>query len=136
MKRVLCMIIGILGVTGCMSKTITKQGSFQNQQGNEIQVTIKQQKDQIIEVMLDELEQGVSKKQQKEAYGMKQASPIQKEWYEQIEALEQYVEQNGVEAIALDEAGKATNEELRSVCSIRIDAFLKAMKETKEKQDS
>lgn len=51
-----------------------------------------------------------TKKSLKEEYGMKVASPIGKEWYEQINALEAYiVENDGVSTIELNDSGKIDN---------------------------
>lgn len=51
-----------------------------------------------------------TKKSLKEDYGMKAASPIGKEWYEQVAALEAFiVENDGVSSIELSDAGKIDN---------------------------
>lgn len=63
---------------------------------------------------------------------MKQASKIGKEWYEQIDFLEKYIEKKGVDSIKLNKEGKAENNDVTSGCTIRIDGFLKAVKEAEK----
>ena len=65
-------------------------------------------------------------------YGMVayNASPIGKEWFEQIDALEEYVvgmTVDEVKAIALDDAGKATDDDLKAGCTIGVKDYLAAL---------
>lgn len=76
-----------------------------------------------------------SKKEIKDGYGMKKASAIGKEWFEQIDALEKYA----VGKTAADVAGMKTMkkddhhqavpdvEELKSGCTMDVGAFLAAL---------
>lgn len=70
-----------------------------------------------------------TKKQLQNSYGMKQASSIGKEWYEQVLFFEDYVKTHGIENIRIDEKGKAVNEDLKTGCTIRIDTFIEAIKQ-------
>ena len=76
-----------------------------------------------------------SKKELKEEYNMKVASPIGKEWYEQIDALEKY----SVGKAAADVVGMKTYtngdhdnvpdvEELKSSCTMSSGDFLQSLK--------
>ena len=61
-----------------------------------------------------------------EAYGMKKASAIGKEWYEQADAFATYVVGKTVEeikGIAIDESGHATEEDLVSSVTVGIEDF-------------
>lgn len=76
---------------------------------------------------------GVSKKDLGDKYGMKKASTIEKEWYEQVEFLENYILENGVDSIKLNDEGKAENEDLKSGCTISISNMVEAVKEAEAK---
>ena len=82
-------------------------------------------------VVSDQAAEGTTKKHLKEAYGMKDASPIKKEWYEQIEGLEAWLvgktadEVSGMEL----EEGKPKDADLLSTTTITIDAYQKAVSE-------
>jgi len=61
-----------------------------------------------------------------EDYGMKKASAIGKEWYEQADAFAAYVVGKTVEeikGIAVDESGHATSEDLVSSVTVGIEDF-------------
>ena len=80
-----------------------------------------------------------TKKEKKDAYGMKKASEIGKEWYEQIEALEEALIGKTLEEVnnfELTETGHAADADLVSSVSISINGFLevvaKAMEVAKE----
>ncbi len=71
-----------------------------------------------------------SKQELKEEYGMGKASSIEKEWYEQANALAEYVEGKTVEevkAIAVDEAGVPTEADLVSSVTIKINPYKEAI---------
>ena len=74
-----------------------------------------------------------SKRAMGDTYGMKQASPIKKEWYEQADAFDAYaVGKTAAELqkTALTDDGKT---DAISTCTISIDAMLKnAVKAAKE----
>jgi hypothetical protein len=68
-----------------------------------------------------------SKQQLKEEYGMKGASGIGKEWYEQANALAAYVvgkTVDEVKGIAINEEGAATDAELAASVTVGIDGYL------------
>lgn len=73
-----------------------------------------------------------TKKELKEDYNMKAASGIGKEWYEQAEAMEQYVigkTADEVEGIAVDEDTKPTDADLLSSVTIKIGSYVEAIAE-------
>ena len=77
-------------------------------------------------VMADDFK---TKKELKEDYGMKAASKIGKEWYEQAEALEQYVigkTAGEVAGIAVNEEGKAADSDLAASVTVSIGGYQEA----------
>jgi hypothetical protein len=81
------------------------------------------------EITTDLSAQFVSKKELGDAYGMKAASPIGKEWFEQAKALEDYVigkKIDEVKGIALD-GGKATDADLTSSVTMTISDMISAI---------
>lgn len=66
-----------------------------------------------------------TKKEKKEDYGMKGVSPIGLEWYEQIDAFEQWAVGKTADEIAagIDEAGTATDADLAAGCTIYAGGF-------------
>ena len=71
-----------------------------------------------------------SKKELGDAYGMGAASGIGKEWYEQVEALEQYAmgkTVNEINGIQTDEAGYVQDEALNTSVTISITDFQAAI---------
>ena len=75
-----------------------------------------------------------TKREKEDAYGMKSASPIGKEWFEQAEGFEQWAVGKTLDEVLntpteLDGAHTvATDEDLKSVTTISIDGMLAAVK--------
>ena len=133
MKKVICLTLCALMFAGCSSnsKADIKEGkaTYTNDKGEVTTAKVKLKNGD-----LDETAQGKdkSKKALGNDYQMKQASKIGKEWYEQIDFLEKYIEKKGVDSIKLNKEGKAENNDVTSGCTIRIDGFLKAVKEAEK----
>lgn len=72
-----------------------------------------------------------TKKQKLEDYGMKSASPIQKEWYEQVDAFEKWAVGKTADEIkaCVDETGYATDADLKAGCTIWAGNFVKVVSE-------
>lgn len=70
-----------------------------------------------------------TKKELKEAYNMKGASPIEKEWYEQAAAYEAWARGKSAEEIkgAVDGEGYPTDEDLLAGCTITVSAIVAAV---------
>lgn len=71
-----------------------------------------------------------SKQELKEEYGMGKASAIDKEWYEQANALSEYVKGKTVEevkGISVDEKGVTTEPDLISSVTIKINPYKEAI---------
>ncbi len=76
-----------------------------------------------------------TKKELGEKYGMKAASGIGKEWYEQAKAMEEYVigkTAQEVKGIAVDESTKATDADLLAGVTIKIGSYKEAIAEAAE----
>lgn len=89
----------------------------------------------IVDCQIDELsassaEESVSLKTKGELgneYGMKEYSGIGKEWFEQVNALEEYCKgktKSEIMGIAIDENGKATDETLKGSATIAISGLI------------
>jgi len=109
------------------NKVIAFEFGYTNQNGPQftwVEVTTND-KGKVVEIFLDVVqstsvkdEEGVvtgftwnekSKKELKEEYGMKVASAIDKEWYEQAAAIEAFILENGPDAVSVDENGYIDN---------------------------
>lgn len=138
MKKTICLALCALMFAGCNSnsKADVKEGkgTYTNDKGEVTTAKVKMKNNDIEEVDIDETAQGKdkSKKELGNDYQMKQASKIGKEWYEQIDFLEKYIEKKGVDSIKLNKEGKAENNDVISGCTIRIDGFVKAVKEAEK----
>ena len=67
-----------------------------------------------------------SKKELKENYNMKGASPIQKEWYEQAAAFETWAKGKTADEIkaGADETGAVTDADLKAGCTINVSSIV------------
>ena len=89
-------------------------------------------RDCVIDQLTEYEDRLVSKNQLGETYGMKQASPIGKEWNEQAAAFSAYVtgmRLEEVQSIELDEEGKATDPVLISSATIDLRKFVQGVEE-------
>lgn len=108
----------------------TSNTAYVDHDGAEISATVTKKDGKITGITLDEVtEDGDSKKDLGDDYNMKKASVIGKEWYEQIEFLENYVLEHGVDAVKMDADGYPENEDVRSGCTINIKPFMEAIDE-------
>lgn len=76
-----------------------------------------------------------TKKEKQDAYNMKGASPIGKEWFEQIEALENHLvgkNLDEVKGIELDENTVVTDEDLLASVTIKVAGYLEAVTKAME----
>lgn len=134
MKKLAALVL-LCGVVlaGCSS---AKEGSASvtGSNGDVTTATVKVDGDKITSVSIDtkQKDSDKTKKELKEQYNMKKDSPIKKEWYEQVLTLENYIKENGVDAIKLNNEGKATNEDLVTGCTISISDMVDAVKEAQK----
>jgi outer membrane murein-binding lipoprotein Lpp len=110
-----------------------KTGSVEDSEGNTIIAELTYKDGKLEKVSLDKIDaDGNSTKEAADAYGMKDASPIGKEWYEQIEYLEDYILKNGVDSVKLDDSGYAEEEDVLSGCTINLSAYMEAIDKAEE----
>jgi len=134
MKKVLILGLGMLLCACSASQTLESEGTYTSSKGEITTAKVTFEGDKIKKIELDETTGGTSKKSLGDSYDMTQASGIGKNWKDQVAYLEDYIEKNGMDAITVNEEGKAENEDLKSGCTISIDAYLKAIQNAKDKQ--
>ena len=119
-KQVMMLGLSVL-LCGCGGKSVEKEGTgtYTNDSGEKTTARVKLKNDKIAEVEIDETAKGKdkTKKELGEDYGMKQASPIKKEWNEQIAFTAKYVEKHGIDKIKLNQDGKAENNDVEGCTS-------------------
>ena len=112
------------------SSEATVTGSY----GSETTAVLTKQDGKLTGVSIDVVdESGNSKKDAKEDYDMKKASPIGKEWYEQVDFLENYILEHGVDSVKLDADGYAESEDVKSGCTINLKDIMEAVDEANAK---
>ena len=80
--------------------------SAKDKNGDYATAEITVQGDDVVAINLDETKEGKSKKELGDKYGMKAASKkAKKEWDEQVEFLENYIEKNGLDKVEMNDAG-------------------------------
>lgn len=135
-KQWLFLALSVM-LAACGSKSAVEKkgsGSYTNDNGEKTTAKVTLKDDKIASVDIDETAKGKdkTKKQLGDAYGMKEASPIKKEWNDQVTYFEKYVAKHGVDKIRLNKDGQAENNDVRSGCTIRVEGFLKAIDEAKK----
>ena len=101
----------------------------------EIKVEVEMNGEDVVSVSIDETEGGVSKKEQKEEYGLKRASSIGKEWHEQIAFLEGYLAEHGAQDLLYDEQGRALNADVLSGCTISIQKYVETYQQALDEEN-
>jgi hypothetical protein len=102
-------------ITGCMIDGIQSKISYSTEG----------------KITTDLTEELKTKNELKEEYGMKKASGIGKEWYEQAEAFAKYAVGKTpaeIASIAVDEQGYALSTDMKASVTIKIGDFLEAIK--------
>ena len=72
-----------------------------------------------------------TKKELGDNYGMRSVSSINKEWYEQVRAFEEYcvgLDATGINSIMISSDGKSDADALRAGCTIKISSLMRAAK--------
>lgn len=132
--KMLLMFALLVALCGCGKENkIESEGAYKNSNGETATAKVTFVDEKIKDVYLDETTKNTTKKALKDAYNMREASSIGKNWDEQIAFLENYIKRNGIENIQLDASGKATNEDILTGCTISIDGFIKAIEDAKSK---
>ena len=128
MKKLSVLMVALL-LAACSSNggstgTAVKEGSASiGEEANKTVASVKLEGDKIIELSIDQYQDGQSKMELGADYNMKGASEIKKEWNEQIEFLADYIKENGTD-IAINEEGKPTDAEVLTGCTVGIENIL------------
>lgn len=131
----------ILLLTGCSSGATAESrlGMAINGEGEDRSVTVcaltLDDQGRIARVLWDAQEGPDSKRQLGDRYGMKSASPIGREWHQQVAALEEYAAGKTpaqLAGMALNDRGAPTAEELTSSCTISVAPLLEALEAAME----
>lgn len=124
----------MLAACGGNAASGTTESATVSTDESEITATLtKDAEGKLTAVNIDEVKEGESKKDAGDDYGMKKPSSIGKEWYEQVEFLENYILENGVDAVKLNADGYAENEDVKSGCTINLKDIMKAVDEANAK---
>ena len=132
MKKLMVLMAAVLMLTACGSSEETKKGTAEtakDENGNYATASVELQGDKVVDIVLDEIKEGKSKKELGADYNMKGQSPIKKEWDEQVKFLESYIEKNGLDAVELDDKGTAKNDDVLAGCTINIQGMMTAAKD-------
>lgn len=140
MKRlyyVLIIMAILVGVVGCQSKPVYKEGIYNGtaEEASENSIAtakvVIDKSGKIESVYIDETYQGTTKKTLGADYNMKKFNPEAiGEWYEQVSKLEDaIVKHQGIKFIDLNEEGKT---DAVSGCTIKVDALYKAVNDALE----
>ena len=81
---------------------VVKSGISYSEQWGPTIATVVYENGKIIKVLLDGIRQGKSSKELHDDYGIKRVSSIGKEWWEQVEFLEGWIEKNGIENLKVN----------------------------------
>lgn len=133
MKKLACLFAAAVLLAGCGGSGDTeKKGtatSPENDKGQAATVEVTLKGDDITAIAIDETYEGSTKKALKEDYDMKKASGIGKEWYEQAAFLENYIVEKGIDAVAIDESGYPTGDDVKTGCTMNVKTYLETAKE-------
>ena len=109
-----------------------KTGTSYNETWGLTVANVIEQDNKIIGVLVDTFRDGESSKEKFDNYGVKSISTLEKDWWEQIKFYENWVVENGVDAVKYDEDGHATVD-LISGATINISDFTKAIEDALNK---
>lgn len=136
--KILSIMMYLMMLNGCgmwqgSDKQLEKVGVAKSEEENGSQIVVEATvvDDKLIKIRIDETgaksfdgSMSGTKKELGDDYNMRSFSDIGKEWYEQINALELFIEEYGLEAVTVDSDGRATNDDLKTSCTISVEEYL------------
>lgn len=134
MKKLLALSAAALMLAACGSSETAKTGSAEtakDDKGDYASAEITVKGDTVESIKLDEKKEGKSKKELGAKYNMKSQSKIKKEWFEQVEFLEKYIVENGLDKVVLDDKGYPKNDDVLAGCTMNISNLMKAANDAK-----
>lgn len=136
MRKVICLATALLLMAGCAGNGETKSAeATKKTDSGEIKAVVEMKDNKVTSVSIDETADGASKKEKNDDYGMKGNSSIQKEWYQQIAYLENYLVKNGSDDLKYDDQGRAVNADVLSGCTISIEKYVDVYEDAKAKAE-
>ena len=86
---------------------------------------------EVLKILVDTVrpDGGLSSKEKYNDYGIKRVSGLGKEWWEEVVFFETWVEENGIEALTLDETGHATNPDVITGATIAVSYYAEAIQD-------
>ncbi len=94
----------------------------------EISATVTKKDGKVTAIEIDETtSSGDSKKEIGTDYGLKDKSGIGKEWNEQIQFLENYLVEHGIDSVKLNSDGYAEEEDVKTGCTINLKQIMEAV---------
>lgn len=136
MKKLTVLLAMVLLLAACGSNSepekTGKGESAKDKNGDYATAEITVKGDEVVSIKLDETKEGKSKKELGDAYNMKGNSKIKKEWYEQVEFLENYIEKKGLDKVEMNDKGYPVNDDVLAGCTIKVDSLINAAKSAKE----
>lgn len=147
-KKVLVSALSLFLLAGCSSTTQedvdkvdkdvddaataqeTKlEGKAEYPTGEKVNATLIKKGDQIADVMIETVDKDGNAITQLEQMSdpSAQDTAIGTEWADQVDYLENYIKENGMENIKLDESGKAVDEKLLEGCDVNIAPIMEAV---------
>lgn len=112
----------------------TSEATVTSDDGAETTAVLTKEDGKLTGVTIDVVDaEGNSKKELGNDYNIKKASTIGKEWFEQVDFLENYILEHGVDSVKLDKDGYAESEDVKSGCTINLTDIMKAVDEANAK---
>ena len=123
MKKLMVLALVMLCM-GCAAQDVSKATvkGEPNEDGDYtvVSVSYSKAKDKVVDINIDEVTGGVSKKELGSDYGMKAASGVNREWDEQMHYLETFIKDYSIEELLMNEYGVSQNPDVVSGCTVYI----------------
>lgn len=122
------------GVPAKTDQTTVKTGWKYSPEWGTYLANVVERDGKTVKVLVDRIDKdGAIAREKYDNYGIKKVSTINKDWWEQAEAYEEYVLKNGADAVKYDSDGHATDPDLLSGATIDISDFNDAVKQAESK---
>ena len=137
MKKALVICMLVAALAGCSSKPAAKTAKYESAKDekgsyNIVDITITDDKITALSIDTYYAPKSAFKKALKDDYGMKAASAIKKEWYEQMEAFEKWAIGKSVDEVknmkvkTKEDGGVVADEpDLVASCTMKVDGYIK-----------